>query len=309
MIRQLSLLASVLAVAALLVIGQLPATAQQNNGGGGGRRGGMMMDVRMFAAQLGLTDDQLGKINTIITTQNTDITNALTPDQQATLKDQLATQQLDVMHRIGAIKLTDDQQTKVKAINDAMTQEISDMRQNGGGGRGMGQGNTQDKYAKQILALLTPEQTTALSADFAKAYGKMQTSPMAFGMDQDLRTKIQGIHTDANKQAVTIRDDATIPDDQKLVKINALCDSTIKSVSDLLTPDQQTQFKATLANQNNVPMLNPRSLLSLTLTDDETTKIHNISSKAQTDILAVLTPDQQQKLQDLRPQRRQRPQN
>ena len=304
MIRQFSLLAGVLAVAALLAIGQLPASAQTNGGQGGqgGQRNRMgMMDVRMFAAQLNLTDDQLSKINTIITAQNTDIANALTTEQQATLKDQLATSQLDVMHRIGAIKLTDDQQTKVKAINDAMTQEITDMRQNGGGGRGMGQANVQDKYAKQILALLTPEQTTALSSDFAKAYGKMQTSPMIFGQDQDLRTKIQGIHEDANKQAVAIRDDATLNDDQKLTNINALSDSTMKSISDLLTPDQQTQFKGMLANQNNVQMINVRSLMALNLTDDEQTKIRAIATKAQTDILAVLTPDQQQKLQDLRP--------
>lgn len=311
MIR-LSFTCVMLTFAALLMLGQLPASAQANGnqGGRGGNRGGM--DVRTYAEQLNLTDEQMTKINGIIATQNLAILQVLTAEQQQKLKELDAAQRLvNVMPTLGAIKLTAEQQPKVQAIRDAMMQEMRDSMQNGTAAPANGQNTRQnqmrtlqEKYSKQIVELLTPEQKTQLQSDLAQAYGKLQSSQMMLmGVSQELRTKIRDIRQDATKQADAVRDDAALKDEEMIAKLKDLFTKTVKQIMDLLTPEQQKSLKYRLAALDQEAQINFRSLMTLNLTDDQQTKVRGISRKASQDIQQVLTTEQQTKLQELRPRR------
>ncbi len=320
MIRQLSLLPGMLALAALFTFGQLPVCAQMNGyqGGPGGANNPAGMDMLHLAMQLNFTDEQISKINDIFKAQDQDSLKVLTPGQQQTLKEQLAEQPANLTQRLGALKLTVDQQTKIVALRNALMQEMRAANQNGQAAQGANPANAQasmralqDKYIKQLLALLTPEQIKILPSDFAQAYGRLQTLlTMVPGQDEDQRTKIAGLRQDAIKQAEAIRDDATLNDEQKTAKMNDLFDMTVKCILAVLPPDQQKQTKLLLlAREYQEQQLNTRSLTAVKLTDDQQAKIHAITQKAQQDIMQVLTAEQQQKLQDLLPHPNAKPQN
>ena len=310
MIRQLTLLPAMLALVARLMLGQLPAFAQMN-----GYQGGQLdasdpggMDMLQVALQLNFTDAQMRKINDIFKTQNRDVLNALTPEQRQTLKEQLAEQPVNVPQRLGALKLTVDQQTKLLALHNAMAQEMMQGKQH------VTQESVralQDKYLKQVLALLTPEQIGALSSDFAQSYARLQVMlTMTVGQDQDQRVKIAFIRQQAIKQAEVFRDDATLNDEQKTVKMNDLFDTTVKLILAVLPSDQQKQLKLLLlAREYQEQQSDFRSLNTLNLTDRQQTNIYAITQKAQQDIMHVLTTEQQQKLQGLLQQHNDQPHN
>jgi Spy/CpxP family protein refolding chaperone len=301
-------MSGVLALVTLLFLGPLPASAQQ-----GLRNRAGMTDLRNSAAQLNLTEEQLGKINDIIKAEYQDVCKLLTPEQQQKLNVQLATQQGNLILRVGAIKLTDAQQPKVQILHDGMLKDLSDIGQPSGGAQVADQAQLQQqvrmakgKYSMQLRPLLTPEQLTALTSDFALAYGKLQTTQMIIGLAPDRRTIISGICQNAAKQADTIRDDATLKADQQTAKMNDLYAQTVKQILDALTPELQKQVKDNLANQNQEPQINanPFSHRALNLSDDLQTQVRTIAQKAQQDITQVLTADQQQKLQAQSPARR-----
>lgn len=309
MLRSFSLTLSLLAVAVLLLVGQA-AFAQGGNGGngGGGRggnRGGGGMDVRNFATQLNLTPEQLTKINDLVKAENVEIIKLLTPEQQKMLKEQPAPLQRNIIPLLPMVKLTDEQTPKVKAIQDTLMTATRDAMQNANGDFAAAQTKMaalQAKASQDILALLTPEQIKAMQTPLAQMYGKLQglQAPRGAGMDQDLRTKLRTMRQDALKEADTIRNDAALNDEQKLVKMTELYTKTIKLIKEALTPEQQKTFQASVDLANKEPMINTRPLQ---LTQEQRTAIRPITQKANQDIQAVLTEEQKTKLQTLRPTR------
>jgi Spy/CpxP family protein refolding chaperone len=77
------------------------------------------------------------------------------------------------------------------------------------------------------------------------------------------------------------------------VQLTSLSHQTLPQVQAILTPEQQTQFEASLAQGQGVG----NSLLSLDLSRSQQLKLRKIMKSARSQITETLTPEQQQQIQ------------
>ena len=136
------------------------------------------------------------------------------------------------------LDLTTAQQSQIDTINsnakpqaDALMAQMQQLRKN---------------TMKSIMDVLTPEQQTKLKglqeqgSAHRAGFGEIL---MQLDLTDDQKSQIKTINANAQTQGNTIKADSTLTDDQRNTKMQQLRKDTMKSIMDVLTPEQQTKFK------------------------------------------------------------------
>ncbi len=147
---------------------------------------------------------------------------------------------------------------------------------------------------EQAKAVLTPAQQAQVKAHFAaRRQARGGHGMAALNLTDAQKAQMQAIRKDAHARAQTIRKDTTLSAEAKQTQLTALFTDTRSKIAAVLTPDQQAQLKA-----HRAQMQADRQAFkdSLKLTDAQQAQLKSIREKALTQFRALLTPDQQTKL-------------
>lgn len=306
MVRQCSFLSATLSCLAVLIFGQLPVAAQ-------GQQVEQPLsklfksDLRTVAVQLGLSNEQVAKIDAINQTRNDAANSVLTTEQQHQVIFAVAVQKLqDITQSLGAIKLTPEQKSKAQALLVTMKQatlnvakQVKPTVENKPDATLVGDIQKQllsiwQNYSQKIMALLTPEQIEQLQSPCTVSYRNLQQmQPFMPGMSREQISTIRNIQQGAITQASEICDNVKLSEKKKTEKMKVLFDETLKKIIESLPPEQQQKEKSHLIMVRQDPML------GILLTEAQQLQMQAISEQATQDILHVLTEKQRSKLQKL----------
>jgi len=152
---------------------------------------------------------------------------------------------------------------------------------------------------KDAMAVLTPAQRKQFRTDMTdmRKQHLQQRGQMfkALNLTAEQQASIKTIHTAARTQAQAIRNDAKLSKDEQRTQLMALRRDTMQKIEQVLTPEQQAQFKAQRQQHQPGAMIK-READRLQLTADQRGKLQNIFDKAKADFRQLLTPEQQQQL-------------
>jgi periplasmic protein CpxP/Spy len=94
------------------------------------------------------------------------------------------------------------------------------------------------------VALAKPTQTQSTQMPNREAMrDRLQAEVESLNLNDDQKSKVKDIFTDARTKRQTIMNDSSLSDDQKKAKMKDLRDDTMTKVNGVLTPDQQTELK------------------------------------------------------------------
>ncbi|MFV0418598.1 MAG: Spy/CpxP family protein refolding chaperone [Dysgonomonas sp.] len=170
--------------------------------------------------------------------------------------------------------------------------------------------------------------TMTISAQETKKAGERRF-PMAkeLNLSADQQQKMESLHKDFGDKMKELRDNSSLTKEDKQTKLKELRDQQMAEVNKILTPEQQTKMKEFAPKRGDRNMrgkMDPRKgrdgfergdrMKDLNLTDDQKAKIKNLNEefRAKSKELAdshrqaldkVYTPEQQQKLKEMKKDR------
>lgn len=156
------------------------------------------------------------------------------------------------------LNLTADQRAQLKSIHQSTREQLLALRndqtlapeQRQAKARSIQQGAHQ-----QMLGILTPQQQEIMKNNrreghgrgpgrgFGRGEGSGDGDRAALGLTADQRSQLKSIHESTRDQVTTIRNDATLTQEQKMEKIRSIHQGVRQQVSGILTPEQREKMK------------------------------------------------------------------
>lgn len=166
--------------------------------------------------------------------------------------------QVESALRPDRLNLTAEQKAQFKSIHQSTREQLLALRndqtlspeQRQAKARSIKEGVHQ-----QILGILTPQQQEIVKnklrerrergfgRGFARGDGSGDGERSALNLTADQRSQLKSIHQSTRDQVNTIRNDATLTQEQKAEKIRSIHQSTRQQVSGILTPEQREKMK------------------------------------------------------------------
>ena len=169
---------------------------------------------------------------------------------------------------------------------------------------------------RQVMQVLTPAQQQTLKTNHEKMRAgreKMMHKRMhhifsKLNLSKDQQTKITAIREDACTKAQAIRANSALSADDRHTQLRALFTATRDQIAQVLTPAQQAQLKQTMAGGSKACGHDEGfrgrhgAFRGLDLTAAQKTQLQTIRKAARDQFRALLSPDQQKQLDQLREQ-------
>ncbi len=227
-------------------------------------------------------------------------------------------QAVGMVRLLQQLHLTPDQRTQVRTLVQQQRQQVQALNQESltVAQRQAKLKDIRQATRQQMLALLTPDQQQRLKDIQARRHPFQ-----ALNLTPDQQAKLKPIFQQQRQQVQAIRRDQNLTPREKQSKIRALRQDTQAQVNALLTPDQQQRLAGIQARRHPLQALNltpdqqaklkplfqqQRQQVQAVRRDPDLTprqkraKVREIRQNAQAEVRSLLTPEQQQRLQQLR---------
>lgn len=151
------------------------------------------------------------------------------------------------------LNLTADQKTQMKALHEEMQQQRNAIQNDASLTTDQKKEKMKELHQNQMQkmnGILTPEQQAKMKSfrqegkEDHKMNKRSGQKMQQLGLTENQKTKMKALHEEMQQQKNTIKNDATLSDDQKKEKMKELHKAQSEKMKTILTPDQQEKMKA-----------------------------------------------------------------